>query len=604
MPDSWKSADIMEGYRHFYDYDIPHGGTPTIIMENHYGIVLPVYNEKTISLFTDGTQPWALEDNFNMFVACLKASDWSDAAQLAGVIAHYVEDGSMPLHATSDYDADNGGAWGDHHAIYESTVDHQVSIDNVNADVSGYVPHELLPHDNIFETSMQELAESYGFTGYTSDKLSYWLFENVYWNATVESITENRLRTATETLANVWYTGMYEAGLVTPPITRGVNVSISPSDENALHGNALTYAVTVTNMGNVTDNYNLGISDILSWTLALDNNSFDNVQDHGGVVTTTLRVTIPQNAAYGTVDNITVTATSQTDNAVSGSGSCTARSATVSCKLSIYPAYLATLRGENITFTVWVKNTSNDPVFRDNYTFIASDDAGWPLSIGNIENVLTGENKAATLTVTIPENAVINTNDNILVTAISSENSNVRDNGQCAASAAVYSGTANIRLTPVPSPSAPYLYGIYKVTLTENLLVSGDNLHLIFLKYDNKTIEADNVIWSRTAPGAETVTFTNLIFQHDNRTPPSPPSSYIKRVKLVLTDNAGTVVLDNMAWYTVVQDDWSNRISYIILKWGSHNSSQQDQLSNEISTIILNWGSVPTTRDQHDFSQP
>jgi hypothetical protein len=63
-------------------------------------------------------------------------------------------------------------------------------------------------------------------------------------------------------------------------------------------------------------------------------------------------------------------------------------------------------------------------------------------------------------------------------------------------------------------------------------------------------------------------------------------------------------VLDNMAWYTVVQDDWSNRISYIILKWGSHNSSQQDQLSNEISTIILNWGSVPTTRDQHDFSQP
>jgi hypothetical protein len=58
-----------------------------------------------------------------------------------------------------------------------------------------------------------------------------------------------------------------------------------------------------------------------------------------------------------------------------------------------------------------------------------------------------------------------------------------------------------------------------------------------------------------------------------------------------------------MAWYTVVQDDWSNRISWIILNWASHSSPQQDQLSNEISTIILSWAGVPTVRDQHDFSQ-
>jgi len=75
----------------------------------------------------------------------------------------------------------------------------------------------------------------------------------------------------------------------------------------------------------------------------------------------------------------------------------------------------------------------------------------------------------------------------------------------------------------------------------------------------------------------------------------------IKRVKLVLTDNTGAVVLDNMAWYTVVQDDWGSRMSWIILNWSNHNSSQQDELGNEITSIIINWASTPIIRDQGDY---
>jgi hypothetical protein len=121
------------------------------------------------------------------------------------------------------------------------------------------------------------------------------------------------------------------------------------------------------------------------------------------------------------------------------------------------------------------------------------------------------------------------------------------------------------------------------------------------------------VIWSRTAPGVQVVTLTNMVVPHDNNlTWPvggsssialAKPAGTVKRVKLVLTDNTGAVVQENMAWYRIVQDDWSNRISWIIINWGSHTSSQQDQLSNEISSIIINWGSTPTTRDQQYFSQ-
>ena len=160
-------------------------------------------------------------------------------------------------------------------------------------------------------------------------------------------------------------------------------------------------------------------------------------------------------------------------------------------------------------------------------------------------------------------------------------------------------GTASIRIA---TGTAPFLWGIRKVKVTASLVVyQGDNLRLRFLAADNITIESESVIWSRTAPGAQTVTLTNLIAPHDGNLP--YPSGNVKRVKLVLTDSSGNVILDNMAWYKVVQDGWGSRIGWIILNWSAHNSAQQDQLGDEISQIILNWAGTPTTGDQHDFLQ-
>jgi hypothetical protein len=157
-------------------------------------------------------------------------------------------------------------------------------------------------------------------------------------------------------------------------------------------------------------------------------------------------------------------------------------------------------------------------------------------------------------------------------------------------------GTASIGLAI--SGTAPFVNGIYKATVTANLMVlQGDNLHLIFLAQDNKTVESDTVIWSRTAPGTQIVTLENLIVPHDDTT-------YIKMVKLVLTDSAGNVIVDNMAWYKVVQDDWGDRITWIVLNWAKHTSSQQDQLGDEFNRLVLNWAKIPTgPRDQQDFSQ-
>jgi hypothetical protein len=272
-------------------------------------------------------------------------------------------------------------------------------------------------------------------------------------------------------------------------------------------------------------------------------------------------------------------------------------------EVSISPDYQSGTPGTILTYVVTVKNNDIDP---DNFGLEVSDGAGWSVSISpNSLMIPPGENRAATLSVTIPENAEYCTDDVITITATSRADPTVSDNVSCIARvcSTPCSGTASIRLAASGAGiSPPFLWGIRKVKVTTSLVVYyGDNLRLRFLDYDNMTVESETVIWSRTHGGAENVTLTNLVVPHDNHLP--YPSDYVKRVKLVLTDSAGNLILDNMAWYKVVQDYWGGRLQWIILKWSSHTPAQQDQLGAEIQQIILNWSNIPSGRDQHDFSQ-
>jgi len=107
-------------------------------------------------------------------------------------------------------------------------------------------------------------------------------------------------------------------------VNRGIDVSVSPSQRSGVPGATLEYLVTVTNIGNVGDNYDLIVEDDASWGLTLANNPLENIGP-GKSRATTLSVTIPDNENLIWVkDNIIVTATSQADNTVSDNDSCIA----------------------------------------------------------------------------------------------------------------------------------------------------------------------------------------------------------------------------------------------------------------------------------------
>jgi hypothetical protein len=140
-------------------------------------------------------------------------------------------------------------------------------------------------------------------------------------------------------------------------ITRSVSVSISPNDSIGQGEVTLIYKIMINNTGDVPDNYSLRIIDNAGWSPRVLPTSLLNVSP-GENRNATLSVTVPSNAVGGT-DNMTVTATSQTDNTVSGSASCTAQATVMETSLAISEESFTLQAGESKYLTATLISDGN-----------------------------------------------------------------------------------------------------------------------------------------------------------------------------------------------------------------------------------------------------
>jgi uncharacterized membrane protein len=229
--------------------------------------------------------------------------------------------------------------------------------------------------------------------------------------------------------------------------TRGVSISISPSENDGYPSDVITFIVSVNNTGNAKDNFGLTVSDNSSWSPNVSPTSLVLAASSGG--NATLSVTIPPGAIGGTVDNISVTATSRHDNTKSDNKTVTAKVIVVrGVSVSISPNYENGENGATLTYTVTVSNTGN---VSDNYGLIVIDNAGWSPTVSPTPLTITGKtNGTATLTVVVPTNAIPDTIDSITVTAISQFDNTISDNAGCTAQA-----VAAVSPPPTPPPPGP-----------------------------------------------------------------------------------------------------------------------------------------------------
>jgi uncharacterized repeat protein (TIGR01451 family) len=194
-------------------------------------------------------------------------------------------------------------------------------------------------------------------------------------------------------------------------------VALSPDDAfTGEPGDLVTYTVTITNLGNVEDTFDLAVSGN-AWTTTLPASV---TLDAGASTTFEVTVLIPLTAVDGEDDVATITATSQGDNTVSDE-----TDLTTTAEVTFVPAYEVALSpdaaftgnsGDVVTYTVTITNLGN---MADTFDLVVSGEV-WTTTLSVDEvTLVAGASTTFEVVVTIPAGASHGDYDMATVTATS-----------------------------------------------------------------------------------------------------------------------------------------------------------------------------------------
>jgi hypothetical protein len=174
--DSRKSFDPNEAPKHYIDID----NYPEFILNGRIPQTLDSIIQAHGGSFVlgNGILPWATKVTFDSLRKCFERYDWDKAVLVAADLGHYVGDGHMPLHITSNYNP------GNLHSRYESTmidayiteINYQGAEISVIPDVNKYI-FNYIYKNNIYVDSLiaaDTYAKKFGSTSGAAYKAALW----------------------------------------------------------------------------------------------------------------------------------------------------------------------------------------------------------------------------------------------------------------------------------------------------------------------------------------------------------------------------------------------------------------------------------------------
>lgn len=211
--DNRKNADPAEGPKHYIDLDnypefMTNGRIPQTL--DSVSLVHDIYFATQ-----NGTLPWATLVTFDSLRNCFARQDWNKAVLFAADLGHYVADGHMPMHITSNYDGGSTGNNGIHSRYETKMIDPNIgqinytgmeiaAIPNVNQYIFNYLYKNYSYVDSVIAADNYAKRVSGGNT-YSPAYLS------ALWKKS-QGFTIPLFKNASHALAELIYTAWDQAG--------------------------------------------------------------------------------------------------------------------------------------------------------------------------------------------------------------------------------------------------------------------------------------------------------------------------------------------------------------------------------------------------------
>lgn len=213
--DNRKSAIPTESPKHFIDID---NYTEFIIngrIFSTYDSIVGTGKNQHLESFVikNGTLPYATISTYDSLKMSFKNLQWNKSMLIASDLGHYVADGHMPLHLSSNYDGGKTGQTGVHsryesamvYTYYSSLRNYSGSPVNFISNVNTYVFDYIYRNQKYVDSVL--IADNYGATVDPSYSTAY---TTALWSKA--KFTISLFKNASHALAELIYTAWVEAG--------------------------------------------------------------------------------------------------------------------------------------------------------------------------------------------------------------------------------------------------------------------------------------------------------------------------------------------------------------------------------------------------------